>query len=67
MIIKVRIPDDAAEKLRDLAYKEMRDTAQQAGWLILEGLARRDLPVDGYPLTVDLEGEPTLVGWEPKP
>ncbi|HYN68824.1 MAG TPA: hypothetical protein VEX41_01275 [Candidatus Eisenbacteria bacterium] len=38
--IYVPLPEDAAERLRELARREMRDPRSQASWLILDGLRR---------------------------
>jgi hypothetical protein len=44
--ISISIPDDAADKLRELARHEFRGPRQQAAVLVLEGLSRAalDLP-----------------------
>ena len=41
--IYVPLPEGAAERLRELAAREMRDTRSQATWLILDGLRRAGL------------------------
>jgi hypothetical protein len=44
--IYVPLPEEAADRLRELAAREMRDPRDQATWLILEGLRRAGLPVE---------------------
>jgi hypothetical protein len=44
--IYVPLPEGAADRLRELARRELRDPREQAAWLILEGLDRSGLPVD---------------------
>ena len=42
----VPLPEAAADRLRELATRELRDPKAQAAVLILEGLRRAGLPVD---------------------
>lgn len=42
----VPLPQGAADRLRQLARRELRDPPEQATWLILEGLRRAGLSVD---------------------
>jgi hypothetical protein len=44
--IYVPLSDEAADRLRDLAAREIRDPRDQATWLILAGLRRAGLPVE---------------------
>lgn len=44
--IYVPLPEGAADRLRELATRQLRDPKDQAAWLILDGLERADLPVD---------------------
>ena len=44
--IYVPLPDGAADRLRELARRELRDPKAQATRLILDGLERAGLPVD---------------------
>lgn len=44
--IYVPLPAMAAERLRELARRELRDPRSQAAVLILDGLRRAGLPVD---------------------
>lgn len=44
--IYVPLPEGAAEQLRTLARREMRDPKAQATWLILAGLKAAGLDVD---------------------
>ena len=39
----VPLPEGAAERLRELARREVRDPKEQAAWLILDGLRRAGL------------------------
>lgn len=43
--IYVPLPEGAADRLRELARRELRDPKAQAAVLILEGLRRAGLPV----------------------
>jgi hypothetical protein len=47
--IYVPLPEGAADRLRELARREMRDPRDQAGWLIIDGLRRAGLQVDLAP------------------
>jgi hypothetical protein len=47
--IYVPLPEGAADRLRELARREMRDPREQAGWLILDGLRRAGLDTDLSP------------------
>jgi hypothetical protein len=49
--IYVPLTERAAERLRELARREMRDPKAQAAVLILEGLKRADLDPDDEPAT----------------
>ena len=44
--IYVPLPEGTADRLWELARREMRDPKAQAAVLILEGLRRAGLPVD---------------------
>lgn len=44
--IYVPLPEGAADRLRELARRELRDPKEQATWLILDGLKRAGLSVD---------------------
>lgn len=44
--IYVPLPEGAADRLRELARRELRDPREQAAWLILDGLKRSGLDVD---------------------
>ena len=44
--IYVPLPEGAADRLRELARREMRDPREQAAWLILAGLKAAGLDVD---------------------
>ena len=44
--IYVPLPEGAADQLRALARREMRDPKSQATWLILAGLKAAGLDVD---------------------
>lgn len=44
--IYVPLPEDATDRLVELARRELRDPKAQAAVLILEGLRRAGLPVD---------------------
>lgn len=44
--IYVPLPEGAADRLRELSRRELRDPREQATWLILDGLRRAGLPVD---------------------
>lgn len=44
--IYVPLPEDAGDRLRELARRELRDPREQAAWLILDGLRRAGLDVD---------------------
>ena len=44
--IYVALPEGAADRLRELARRELRDPREQATWLILDGLRRAGLPVE---------------------
>ena len=44
--IYVPLPEGAADRLRELAHREMRDPRAQASWLILAGLKAAGLDVD---------------------
>ena len=44
--IYVPLPEGAADKLRELARRELRDPREQAAWLILAGLKAAGLDVD---------------------
>ena len=44
--LNVPLPDDATERLRELAQREFRGPREQASWLILDGLRRAGLDVD---------------------
>lgn len=44
--IYVPLPEEAADRLRELARREMRDPREQAAWLILAGLRAAGLAVD---------------------
>lgn len=44
--IYVPLPEGAADRLRELARRELRDPKEQATWLILDGLRRAGLDVD---------------------
>ena len=44
--IYVPLPEGAADRLRELAQREMRDPKAQATWLILAGLKAAGLDVD---------------------
>jgi hypothetical protein len=44
--IYVPLPEEAADQLRELARREMRDPREQAAWLILVGLRAAGLDVD---------------------
>jgi hypothetical protein len=41
--IYVPLPDGVADRLRELARREMRDPREQASWLIVDGLRRAGL------------------------
>ena len=41
--IYVSLPEGAAEKLLELARREVRDPREQATWLVLDGLRRAGL------------------------
>ncbi len=41
--IYVPLPEDVADRLRELARRELRDPREQAVWLTVEGLRRADL------------------------
>lgn len=43
--IYVPLPEGAADRLRELATRELRDPREQAAWLILDGLKRAGLDV----------------------
>lgn len=43
--IYVPLPEGAADKLQELARREMRDPKTQAAWLILDGLRRSGLDI----------------------
>ncbi|MBF6604202.1 MAG: hypothetical protein IVW53_01280 [Chloroflexi bacterium] len=45
--INVPLPESAAERLRDLARREMRDPRSQASLLIQDGLRRAGLDPEG--------------------
>jgi hypothetical protein len=47
--IYIAIPDDAAEKLRELARREFRAPRQQAAILVLAGLKHAGLDADERP------------------
>ncbi len=47
--IYIAIPDDAADRLRELARREFRAPRQQAAILVLEGLERARLGSDPSP------------------
>jgi hypothetical protein len=47
--IYIAIPDDAADKLRELARREFRAPRQQAAVLVLEGLKKAGLDPDERP------------------
>ena len=47
--IYVPLPEGTADRLWELARREMRDPKAQAAVLILEGLRRAGLPVDVEP------------------
>ena len=47
--IYIAIPDDAADKLRELARREFRAPRQQATILVLAGLERAELDRDQRP------------------
>ncbi len=47
--IYIAIPDDAADKLRELAQREFRAPRQQAAILVLEGLERAGLALERSP------------------
>jgi len=47
--IYVPLPEGAADRLRELARRELRDPREQAAWLILDGLRRAGLPVNVSP------------------
>ncbi len=47
--IYIAIPDDAADKLRELARREFRAPRQQAAILVLEGLKNAGLDPDVAP------------------
>jgi len=44
--IYVPLPEGVADRLRELARREMRDPREQAAWLILDGLRRSELDPD---------------------
>jgi hypothetical protein len=44
--VYVPLPEDAVDRLRQLADREYRDTKAQAAWLILDGLRRAGLDPD---------------------
>ena len=44
--IYVPLPEGAADRLRELARREMRDPREQAAWLILAGLKAAGLDID---------------------
>lgn len=44
--IYVPLPEGAADRLRVMAQREMRDPKAQASWLILDGLKRAGLDVE---------------------
>jgi hypothetical protein len=44
--IYVPLPEDAADRLRELARREMRGPREQAAWLILLGLRDAGLDVE---------------------
>ncbi len=44
--IYVPLPEGVADRLRELARRELRDPREQATWLILDGLRRAGLDVD---------------------
>ncbi len=44
--IYVPLPEGVADRLRELARREMRDPKAQATWLILAGLKAAGLDVD---------------------
>jgi hypothetical protein len=43
--IYVPLPEEAVERLRALAARELRGTKEQATWLILDGLKRAEVDV----------------------
>jgi hypothetical protein len=47
--IYIAIPDDAADRLRELARREFRAPRQQAAILVLEGLERAKLAPEPSP------------------
>jgi hypothetical protein len=47
--IYVPLPDGVADKLRQLARRELRDPKEQAAWLILDGLRRAGLDSEARP------------------
>lgn len=44
--IYVPLPEGAADRLRELARRELRDPREQAAWLILAGLKAAGLDVE---------------------
>ena len=44
--IYVPLPEEVADRLRELARREMREPREQAAWLILAGLKAAGLDVD---------------------
>lgn len=56
--IFITIPDDAADKLRELARREFRAPRQQAAVLVLAGLKRAELDPE---LPSDEYAEPLVV------
>ena len=44
--IYVPLPEGTADRLRELARRELRDPKEQAAWLILDGLRRAGLDVE---------------------
>ena len=47
--IYVPLPEGIAERLRELARREMRDPREQATWLIVDGLRRAGLEPELQP------------------
>jgi hypothetical protein len=47
--IYVPLPEGAADRLRELARRELRDPREQATWLILAGLKSAGLDVELEP------------------
>ena len=64
--IYIAIPDEAADRLRELARRELRSPRQQAAILVLAGLERagldpepKDVAATDRPRTASRTNEPT--------